>query len=191
MVRTALAQDHAFALNYPRDAGFGVPEREPRILPVGRGEVLREGADLLIVALGPIVRRAEEAADALGAEGWSVGVINARFAKPLDRQLILDQARGKRLIVTVEESTATGGFGSGVLEALEEARLIDPAYREVALRIIGIPADRFVDHGSVADLRALVRLDAAGIAEQIRETLAALRARPGSTARRRGQAASA
>jgi 1-deoxy-D-xylulose-5-phosphate synthase len=191
MVRTALAQDHPFALNYPRDAGFGVPEREPEILPVGRGEVLREGTDILIVGFGPIVRRAEEAADALAAEGWSVGVINARFAKPLDRQLILDQARGRQLVVTLEESTTTGGFGSGVLEALEEARLADPAFRDVALRIIGLPADRFVDHGSVADLRALIRLDTPGIVEQIRETLATLRARPGAPARRRGQAARA
>jgi 1-deoxy-D-xylulose-5-phosphate synthase len=191
MVRTALAQDHPFALNYPRDAGFGVPEREPGILPVGRGEVLRDGSDVLIVAFGPIVRRATEAADALAAEGWSVGVINARFAKPLDRQLILDQARGRQLVVTLEESTISGGFGSGVLEALEEARLVDPAFRDVALRIIGIPADRFVDHGSVAALRDLIRLDTPGIVEQIRETLAIIRARPVAAARRRGQVASA
>ena len=191
MVRTALAQDHPFALNYPRDAGFGVPEREPQILPVGRGEVLREGTDLLIVGLGPIVRRAEEAADALAAEGWSVGVINARFAKPLDRQLILDQARGRQLVVTLEESTTTGGFGSGVLEALEEARLVDPAFRDVALRIIGIPGDRFVDHGSVADLRALIRLDTPGIVDQVRETLATMRARPGRARRHRSETANA
>ncbi len=116
---------------------------------------------------------------ALEAEGWSVGVINARFARPLDRQLILDQARGKRLVVTFEESVVTGGFGSGVLELLEEARLADPAYRDVALRIIGIPGERFVDHGSVSDLRRVLRLDAAGLAEQVREALATLRATPG------------
>ncbi len=191
LVRTALAQDHPFALNYPRDAGFGVPEHDPEVLPVGRGEVLREGSDLLLVGFGPIVRRAEEVADVLAAEGWSVGVINARFAKPLDRQLILDQARGKRLVVTLEESTTTGGFGSGVLEALEEARLADPAFREVALRIIGIPADRFVDHGSVADLRALIRLDTPGIVEQVRETLATLGGTPGHARRRRTEAAPA
>ncbi len=191
LVRTAFAQDHAFALNYPRDAGFGVPEREPEILPVGRGEVLREGTDVLIVGFGPIVRRAEEAADALAADGWSVGVINARFAKPLDRQLILDQARGKRLVVTLEESTTTGGFGSAVLEALEEARLADPAFREVALRIVGIPGDRFVDHGSVADLRKLIRLDTPGIAEQILESLATLKAAPGRPRGRRSATASA
>ncbi|MGZ8528931.1 MAG: 1-deoxy-D-xylulose-5-phosphate synthase, partial [Candidatus Limnocylindrales bacterium] len=137
MVRTALAQDHPFALHYPRDAGFGLPPIEPEILPIGRGEVLREGRDLLFVGFGPIVARAMEAAEVLEAEGWSVGVINARFAKPLDGQLILDQARGKRLLVTFEESVATGGFGTGILELLEEARLTDPALRELAVRVIG------------------------------------------------------
>jgi 1-deoxy-D-xylulose-5-phosphate synthase len=178
LVRTALAQDHPFALNYPRDAGFGVPERTPEVLPVGRGEVLREGSDVLLVGFGPIVARGIEVADALSAEGWSVGVINARFLKPLDRQLILDQARGKRLVVTLEEGTTIGGFGSAVLEVLEEARLADAAFREVSLRIVGIPGDRFVDHGSVGDLRRLIRLDSAGILEQVRETLALLRATP-------------
>ena len=121
LLRTAIGQDHPFALHYPRDAGFGLPAIEPRALPIGQGEVVREGRDLLFVGFGPIVSRAVEAADTLEAEGWSVGVINARFAKPLDRQLILDQARGKRLLVTFEESVATGGFGSAVLGLLEEA----------------------------------------------------------------------
>jgi 1-deoxy-D-xylulose-5-phosphate synthase len=179
LVRTALAQDHPFALHYPRDPGFELPAIDPEVLPVGRGEVLREGGDILFVGFGPIVARATEAADALAADGWSVGVINARFAKPLDRQLILDQARGTRLVVTFEESVVTGGFGSGVLELIEEARAADPVYRDVSVRIIGIPADRFVDHGSVADLRRVLRLDAPGLAEQVRETLATLRATPG------------
>jgi 1-deoxy-D-xylulose-5-phosphate synthase len=181
MVRTALAQDHPFALHYPRDPGFELEPVEPRILPIGQGEVLREGGDVLLVGFGPIVTRAVAAADALATDGWSVGVINARFAKPLDRQLILDQARGKRLVVTLEESVTTGGFGSAVLELFEEARLVDPAYRDVALRIIGIPGDRFVDHGAVADLRKMLRLDADGIAAQILETLTTLRATPGRT----------
>jgi 1-deoxy-D-xylulose-5-phosphate synthase len=176
---TGFAQDHPFALHYPRDPGFGVPVVEPKVLPVGIGEVLREGREILIVGFGPIVDRGRQAADLLEAEGWSVGLINARFAKPLDRQLILDQARGKVLLATLEESVVTGGFGSGVLELLEEARLADPAYRDVAVRIVGIPAERFVDHGSVDQLRHLLRLDAAGIAEQIRETLVRLRAVPG------------
>jgi 1-deoxy-D-xylulose-5-phosphate synthase len=174
LVRTALAQEHPFALHYPRDAGFGVPEREPELLPIGRGEVLREGRDLLFVTFGPITARAVEVADALEARGWSVGVINARFAKPLDKQLILDAARGKSLLVTFEESVVTGGFGSGVLEAVEEARLTDPAYRSLAVRVIGIPGDRFVDHGSVTDLRRLIRLDVPGLQAQVDETIAQL-----------------
>ena len=141
--------------------------------------MLREGRDLLFVGFGPIVARAMEAAALLEAEGWSVGVINARFAKPLDGQLILDEARGKQLVVTFEESVVSGGFGSGVLELLEEARLADPAYRDVPVRVIGIPGDRFVDHGSVSDLRHVLRLDSDGLAAQVRETLAILHATPG------------
>jgi 1-deoxy-D-xylulose-5-phosphate synthase len=179
LLHTALAQDHPFALHYPRDPGFDLEPLTPTVIPIGRGEVLREGRDVLFVAFGPIVARAVEAADALAAEGWSIGVINARFARPLDRQLILDQARGKRLVVTFEESVVTGGFGTGVLELVEEARLADPAYRDIPVRIIGIPGERFVDHGSVADLRHVLRLDALGLADQVRETLATLRAMPG------------
>jgi 1-deoxy-D-xylulose-5-phosphate synthase len=174
LLRTALAQDHPFALHYPRDAGFGVPVREPEILPVGRGEVLRDGRDLLFVTFGPITARALDVADVLAARGWSVAVINARFAKPLDRQLIVDGARGKRLVVTFEESVVTGGFGSGVLEAIEEARFADPALRDVPVRILGIPGDRFVDHGSVTDLRRLIRLDVPGLTAQVEEALAQL-----------------
>ena len=179
LVRTAMSQDHPFALHYPRDAGFGLAAVEPRVIPVGQAEVLREGHDILFVGFGPIVMRALEAAAALEPEGWSIGVINARFAKPLDRQLILDQARGKRLVVTFEESVVTGGFGSGVLEAIEEARLTDVAYRSIPVRILGIPGDRFVDHGAVTDLRRMLRLDAAGLAEQVREALGAIQATPG------------
>jgi 1-deoxy-D-xylulose-5-phosphate synthase len=178
LVRTGLATDHPFALHYPRDAGFGVPERVPEPIPIGRGEVLRSGSDALIVGFGPIVMRGVEAAEALEGEGWSVGAVNARFAKPLDRQLILDEARGKRLVVTLEESAAVGGFGAAVLEVIEEARATDPAFRDVHVLVVGIPADRFVDHGAVGDLRRLVRLDAAGIAGQVRETLGTLRQQP-------------
>ena len=178
LLRTALAQDHPFALHYPRDAGFGVEARDASPLPVGRGEVLREGRDLLFVGFGPITMRAVEVADALEAQGWSVGVINARFAKPLDRQLILDQARGRRLVVTFEESVVTGGFGSAVLEAFEEARLADAAYREIPVRIIGIPGDRFVAHGAVTDLRRLLRLDVPGLTAQVTEAIEQVRLSP-------------
>jgi 1-deoxy-D-xylulose-5-phosphate synthase len=178
LLRTAMSQEHPFALHYPRDPGFGLPSVEPAPIHVGQAEVIREGADALFVGFGPITMRAVEVADAMARDGWSIGVVNARFAKPLDRQLILDQARGKRLVVTFEESVVSGGFGSGVLEAVEEARLTDPALRETTVRILGIPADRFVDHGAVADLRRMLRLDAEGLEEQVREAIAALALEP-------------
>ncbi len=176
LLRTGLAQDHPFALHYPRDSGLGLPSVEPALIGVGQAEVLREGADVLVVGFGPIVMRGLEVAERLAGDGISVGVINARFAKPIDRQLILDQARGKRLVVTLEESVVIGGFGDAVLEAMEDARLTDPAFRSVPVRIIGIPGDRFVDHGAVSDLRRLLRLDVSGIVAQIREALATVSA---------------
>jgi 1-deoxy-D-xylulose-5-phosphate synthase len=179
LLHTSFSQDHPFALHYPRDSGFGLEPVTPSVIPVGQGEVLREGHDLLFVGFGPIVMRALAAASVLEDEGWSIGVINARYARPLDRQMILDQARGKRMLVTFEESVVTGGFGSGVLELVEEARLADPAYRELTVRILGIPGERFVDHGSVADLRRVLRLDAEGLAAQVRDALETLRATPG------------
>jgi 1-deoxy-D-xylulose-5-phosphate synthase len=181
LVRTAFGQEHPFALHYPRDPGFGLPSIEPKPIAVGQAEVLRHGTDILFIGFGPITMRAVEVADALATEGWSIGVLNARFAKPLDRQLILDQARGKRLVVTFEESVVTGGFGSAVLEALEEARLTDATLRETSVRIVGIPADRFVDHGSVADLRRLIRLDVPGLTEQVRESISSLALVPSGT----------
>ncbi len=180
---TALRQDRPFALHYPRDPGFGLAPVDPAPIPVGRAEILREGTDLLFVGFGPIVARALEAADALADDGWSVGVINARFAKPLDADLILGAARTARLVVTFEESVVTGGFGAGVLEAIEAARLQDEALRSVPVRIVGIPGDAFVDHGSVADLRRVLRLDAAGLAEQVREAASAVGLRPGTPSR--------
>jgi 1-deoxy-D-xylulose-5-phosphate synthase len=105
-------------------------------------------------------------------------VINARFAKPLDTNLILEQARRSRLVVTFEESVVTGGFGAGVLEAMETARETDPQLRNVPVHIVGIPAGAFVDHGSVADLRRVLRLDSVGLADQVRGTMATLSLQP-------------
>jgi 1-deoxy-D-xylulose-5-phosphate synthase len=175
LMHTAFGQDHPFALHYPRDAGFDLPAVDPRPIPVGEGELLRDGEDLLIVAFGPIVMRGMEVGEQLAAEGWSVGLINARFAKPLDRELILENARGKKLIVTLEESIAAGGFGSAVLELIAEASLEDETLRGLPVRIIGLPGDKFVDHGAVVDLRRTLHLDVEGIAEQIRNAAAALR----------------
>jgi 1-deoxy-D-xylulose-5-phosphate synthase len=174
LLHTAFEQPHPFALHYPRDPGFDLPDVEPEPIRVGEGELLRDGSDILIVGFGPIVMRGLEVADRLAAEGWSVGVINARFAKPLDADLIGKNARGKKLVVTLEESVARGGFGSGVLEALADAGLSDAELRGVPIRTIGLPPDHFVDHGAVADLRRTLGLDVDGIAQQVDEAIAEL-----------------
>ncbi len=175
LLHTAFSQDHPFALHYPRDPGLDLPPAEPEPIPVGEGEVLREGTDLLFVGWGPIVMRAAAVADRLAQDGWSVAVINARFLAPLDAELIERHARGKQLVVTFEESVELGGFGSAVLEALEAASLSDAELRRVPLKIVGIPGGRFVEHGSVSDLRHLLRLDVDGLASQVRETLRLMR----------------
>jgi 1-deoxy-D-xylulose-5-phosphate synthase len=193
LMHTAFGQDHPFALHYPRDAGFDLPDIEPTVIPVGQAELLREGNDILIVGFGPIVMRGMEVADALASEGWSVALVNARFAKPLDRDLILAQARGKKLVVTLEESVVSGGFGSAVLEAIAEAGLADATLRGLAVGVVGLPRDHFVDHGAVGDLRRYLRIDSEGILEQVREQIGELGISPavGRPARRSARARSA
>jgi 1-deoxy-D-xylulose-5-phosphate synthase len=169
LMRAAFAQAHPFAIQYPRDPGIGAPIDEAPI-EVGRGERLRDGRDVVLVGLGPIVGRALAVAEDLAAEGWSVGVIDARFARPLDETLIAEAA-GAPLLVTLEESALPGGFGSAVLEVL--AALPAGVPRPVVRRI-GVPAGRFVDHGSVADLRRQIGLDEAGIRAQVLGAIEAL-----------------
>ncbi|MFV2063951.1 MAG: 1-deoxy-D-xylulose-5-phosphate synthase [Chloroflexota bacterium] len=171
LLRTAFAQDHPFAIQYPRDSGFGLPAVEATAVPVGSGETLREGDDILIVGLGPILARGIEVAAALESEGWSVGVMDARFVRPIDAELLRASSAGKQLLVTLEESVLPGGFGSAVLESLADGSELEGGLPPV--KRIGIPADSFVDHGSVADLRHLVRLDVEGIRAQIDEAIAA------------------
>jgi 1-deoxy-D-xylulose-5-phosphate synthase len=126
----------------------------------------------------------------LTAEGWSVGLVNARFAKPLDAATILAQARGTKLVVTLEEGVATGGFGAAVLEAMADGALGDESLRGIPVKVIGLPRDHFVDHGAVNDLRRYLRIDVPGITDQVHEALAELglatpEAKPAATPRRR------
>jgi 1-deoxy-D-xylulose-5-phosphate synthase len=160
------AFDHAgpMALLYPRDAGEDLPDREGRAVEIGRGEVLRTGDDVLFVGFGPIVQRLLQVATELAADGIAATVVNARWAKPLDEALITEHAAGKRLVVTAEESAASGGFGDGVLDALNRAGIHVPVHK-VAL------ADGFVHHGAVGDLRRQQRIDAPGILAQVRDAL--------------------
>jgi len=163
-VVTALGHDGPVSLLYPRDAGEDLADRTGEALPIGRGELLRDGSDILMVGFGPIVQRLMTVASELERDGVAAAVINARWAKPLDEELIAEHAAGKRLVVTAEESAAMGGFGDGVLDALNRAGIHVPVHK-VAL------GEGFVHHGAVDDLRAQQRIDAAGILAQVREAL--------------------
>jgi 1-deoxy-D-xylulose-5-phosphate synthase len=151
-----------FALRYPKDSALGVSlDQELQELPIGRGEVLREGKDAAILAIGVSVAPALEAARKLDEQGIGCAVVNARFAKPLDSSLILDLAYATKRLVTVEENAIAGGFGSAVLELVQSSGIHD-----VKVELIGLP-DEFVEHGSQAVLRAKYGLDAEGIARRI------------------------
>ena len=165
MLRTAVEYDGPAAIRYPRGAGFGVPmDPDIKAVHVGEAELLSDGEDVAIVAFGTLVHDAMEAAAELGAAGVSASVLNARFAKPLDEERILAQARKARAVVTVEEGSGMGGFGSAVLELLARGDVERPT------RTLAFP-DSLVEHGDPAEQRARVGLDAAGIASAARELL--------------------
>jgi 1-deoxy-D-xylulose-5-phosphate synthase len=168
MVVTALAWDGPMSLHYPRDGGEDLPDRVGVALEVGRGEVLRRGSDLLLVGFGPIVQRLlAVSAELESIHGLTSTVINARWAKPLDEALLVQHAGGKRLVVTAEESAAMGGFGDGVLDALNRADVRVPLLK-IAL------AEGFVHHGAVDDLRRQQRIDVPGVVEQVTARLGEL-----------------
>ena len=155
LLHTALQQTLPTFIRYPRGTGPGVtPKAVPAVLPLGKAEVLREGADLALWALGPWVQDALALADRLDRElGLQATVVNARWVKPLDRELLLAHARTTKLIVTLEDNVAMGGFGSAVLEALNDADV------RTAVERIAWP-DNFVEHGSSVEiLRAAHGLD--------------------------------
>ena len=158
-LKTALEyQDGPIAFRYPRGAGVGVKMEEmPKAFPIGRGELVREGDDILIVAVGNRVHPALAAAKTLEENGISVAVINARFVKPLDTGLILPMAERIGKVITVEDGVVMGGFGSTVLEALSDAGMTG-----VQVKRLGIP-DAFVEHGDTSQLYALCGCDENGI----------------------------
>ncbi|MBU5614934.1 1-deoxy-D-xylulose-5-phosphate synthase [Geomonas azotofigens] len=159
MLKTAIYLGRPVSLRYPRGAGFGVEmDKELKSLEVGKGELLVEGSDLTLVAVGSTVYPALEAAALLKQKGIFASVVNARFVKPLDRELILAEAGRTGCVVTVEENALQGGFGSAVLEAVADAGLTG-----VRVKRIGIP-DAFIEQGSQSQLRADLGLDGAGIA---------------------------
>ncbi len=179
MLRTAIDLGAPAALRYPRGKGAGVPlDDDPQPLEVGQAEVLAEGDDLAIVAIGQSVAEALVAAGRLAADGIHATVVNARFVKPLDLATLERVARRTGRLLTVEDHVLAGGFGTAVLEGLEALGLLG----EVQIRRLGIP-DRFIEHGTQEELRAEVGIDAAGIERATRGLLASP-LRPGSTAGR-------
>lgn len=157
--------DRPSAVRYPRGAAEGVPmQAAPEPLPVGKAEVLAEGTEVALIALGNMNGVAAKVRELLGAQGISCSLVNARFICPLDADCLLQQAGSHRLLVTLEDHVVTGGFGSAVLELLNEHRCPTPVLR------IGWP-DCFIEHGKETQLRAKYRLTPEAIAADILQSL--------------------
>jgi len=160
LLNTAVKAGRPMAIRYPRGAGVGVQREESlRELPIGKGEVLMRGDDIALIALGSAVDPSLEAAKALNKRGIGCTVVDARFAKPLDSDLIKEITGTIKRVVTIEENVLLGGFGSTVLSLLSDGR-------DTNVLCLGIP-DEFVDHGPQDVLRAGYQLDAQGIEHSI------------------------
>jgi 1-deoxy-D-xylulose-5-phosphate synthase len=145
LLATAIQYPGPAAIRFPRGAGLGIsldPDVKP--IPMGEAELLRDGSDAAILSIGATTHPALEAAAELASDGISCAVLNARFVKPLDRERILDLAQRCTVLVTVEEHSAKGGFGSAVLELLAAEGIRKP------VRTLGIP-DELIEHGESPD----------------------------------------
>jgi 1-deoxy-D-xylulose-5-phosphate synthase len=161
MFSTAFSIDGPAAVRYPRGTGPGVPPRLTlETLPIGKGQVRREGKRIAILAFGTLLAAALEAGDALDAT-----VANMRFVKPVDHALIKHLAGTHDVLVSIEENTIIGGAGAEVARSLEMQRIKTPLHR------LGLP-DHFVEHGDQAQMLAELGLDAAGIIRQIQTFIA-------------------
>jgi 1-deoxy-D-xylulose-5-phosphate synthase len=166
------------AMRFPRGEGLGVTlDAELKALPIGRAEVLRDGRDLVFFAIGAMVHPCVRAAELLAARGIEAAVVNARFVKPLDTEVIDRFAAQDTLIVTVEDNAVAGGFGSGVNE-----HLVEHGFDASLVKNLGLP-DRFIEHGERGDLLADLGLAPEGIADTAAELLAARRRTIRSAAR--------
>jgi 1-deoxy-D-xylulose-5-phosphate synthase len=148
MMKTSLSLPGPSAIRYPRGAVAGVARKDvPEVLPIGKAEVLVDGSDVAILGLGPMIALAGELGVRLDREGFSAAVINPRFVKPLDREMLELYSRRVAVFVTFEDHVKMGGFGSAVIEALDDMGVSVPVVR------IGWP-DNFIEHGRVDALRA-------------------------------------
>jgi 1-deoxy-D-xylulose-5-phosphate synthase len=166
MLKTAISHDGPIAVRYPRGVGVGASLTSTLSeLPIGKGEVLKHGDDLLILAVGSSVKEALSARAQLKADNIEATVVNCRFIKPLDAELIGNLARRIQKVITVEENVLHGGFGSAVLESLNSQDIVN-----VRIKRVGI-ADIFVEHGPQRQLRSVYGVDAAAIAQAARQLL--------------------
>ena len=173
MIKTCLRCEGPASVRYPRGTSLGVQmDPEPVALPVGKGEILRPGSDIAIVAVGVTVWPAVKAAERLEQEGISAAVVNGRFVKPLDAALIGDVAKGVRCLLTVEEGARMGGFGSAVLEALS-----DQGVTHLPTKIVGLP-DWYIEQGPQDLLRERYGLTAEGIYESAKALLSQIASEP-------------
>lgn len=165
MLYTAMLHEGPIAVRYPRGIGSGVEVKAKRKeLPFGRAEVVRNGDDVAVLALGAMFDMGKKLVETLEREGLSAALINPRFIKPLDLDVIGRYARRSRLLITLEDHVAKGGFGSAVLEAISEMELSTPVLR------IGWP-DKFIEHGKVDQLRAKYGLTVEGAMKEVRNVL--------------------
>jgi 1-deoxy-D-xylulose-5-phosphate synthase len=162
LLYTAEKAGHPMAIRYPRGHGLGVKLDSALCpLPIGKGEVLTTGEDVAILAIGATVAPALDAAQELATRDIAATVVNARFVKPLDSALILELTSRIKRVVTVEENTLSGGFGSSVADLLQKSGITD-----VQVRSLGLP-DAYIEQGTQAILRAKYGLDAKGITNQV------------------------
>ena len=166
LLYTAVKSGKIMAVRYPRSQGLGVKmDTTFKELPIGKSEILRDGGDVAILAIGSMVAPAVEAAEKLAMQGIEATVVNARFAKPVDADLIIELATRIKRIITVEENTLSGGFGNYVNDAVRQADLSD-----VIIRNVGLP-DVFIEHGGQDFLRSKYGLDAQGIINKVFEII--------------------
>ncbi|MEK6591063.1 MAG: 1-deoxy-D-xylulose-5-phosphate synthase [Nitrospinota bacterium] len=166
MIKTAIEYNGPAAVRYPRGSGEGVKLAENiKSIDIGRGEVMRDGYDIAILAIGSTVYPSLEAASILFNNGIDAFVVNMRFVKPIDRNMIIESCQKTGALITVEENVLQGGFGSAVLEVLEEEGM-----NTIHMKRIGIP-DRFIEHGSQSIIREKYQLTPSGIAATILEFL--------------------
>lgn len=172
MVKTAIDyNDGPIALRYPRGNGLGVPmDSELKALPIGSWEVLEEGTDAVILTFGTTIPMALHAAEELRAEGIRAEVVNARFIKPMDTAMLHEIFSRKVPVITLEEAVLQGGFGSGVLEFVEENE-----YKEAIVHRLGIP-DQFIEHGDVAELMDEIHLNSDEVVRVAKKLVSAQKA---------------